>query len=88
MEAKPILLIRVNGNIVPERGFYNTDGTAEFSFVEQMEKKFDDYHVLCIRDILDELITLEVFNIKDIKESTIEEFKNQIKDVLNGTNRN
>jgi hypothetical protein len=83
MDAKPILLIRVNRDAISQEGFYSRSGIDQPSFSEQMDVKFNDYHVFCVREDIDTLVELEVFNIKDITETTIEELREEIKNILN-----
>lgn len=70
-EAKPILVIYIKINSF--RGL--TYATAQ----QNMEKKFADYHVICVSsETIKEDVELKTFYEKDVTQTTIDQFKGYI----------
>lgn len=91
-EAKPILLIQIN-TPRPTTSEIWSGNSSKVTFQENMEQRFNDYHVLCFNGYNEfnpsrQLqIELKVFNHVNISDVNFEELKEIIKGELDAPNR-
>lgn len=80
MEAKPILVVRIHHEAVK----YGKEGEA---IVDRIENKLDKQYFVIILPSNNNDVELEVLNVRDINETTVEDLRIKIKEYINAINR-